>query len=165
MDKPAKTSRAPRWMRIAFGVSLALNLAIVGILVGTFARFGGPPSGGHGMVSYAMPYVRALPRDVQREMFRAVRNQLPDNSGGRQARRVLYAEMIEALKADPFDAARVQTILEQQNDTAIALQTAAHRAWLERVGAMSLEDRSAYADAVSEVMRHGKAKREKPARE
>lgn len=165
MDKTPQKPRAPRWMRIAFGVSLALNLAVVGILVGTFARFAGPPSRGHGMLSYAMPYVRALPRDVQREMFRTVRSQLPEDIGGRQARRVLYGEMIEALKADPFDPGRVQSILDRQNDAAVAVQTAAHGVWLERIGAMSLEDRSVYADAVSEVMRHGKAKREKPAKE
>ena len=90
MDDVERTqrTRAPRWMRIAFGVSLALNLAVVGVLAGTFARFGGPPSRGPGMISYATPYVRALPRDDQREIFRAVRDQLPKDSNSRQARRV-----------------------------------------------------------------------------
>ncbi|ASM72851.1 MULTISPECIES: periplasmic heavy metal sensor [Roseobacteraceae] len=167
MDKTAKTprARAPRWMRIAFGVSLALNLAVAGMLVGTFARFGGPPSRASSSINYAMPYMRALPRETQRDIFRAMRDQLPAESGGRQARRALYAEMIEALKADPFEPARVQSILELQNTTAVAVQSAAHTAWLDRVSAMSFEDRIAYAGAVSEVMRHGKRKKDKPGKD
>ena len=161
MDDVAQTqrARAPRWMRIAFGVSLALNLAVVGVLAGTFARFGGPPSRGPGMISYATPYVRALPRDAQREIFHAVRDQLPKDTNSRQARRALYAEMIEALKADPFDPAQVQTVLDRQNAAALAVQAAAHTAWLAHVAAMSPEDRAAYADNVSEVMRRGKDKK------
>lgn len=167
MDDVERTqrTRAPRWMRIAFGVSLALNLAVVGVLAGTFARFGGPPSRGPGMISYATPYVRALPRDDQREIFRAVRDQLPKDSNSRQARRALYAAMIEALKAEPFDPAQVETILNRQNTAALAVQSAAHTAWLAHVAAMSPEDRAAYADNVSEFMRRGKDKKSKPPKE
>lgn len=154
--------RAPRWMRIAFGVSLALNLAVVGLLAGTFARFGGPPSHGPGTVNYAMPYVRALPRESQREIFRAVRDQLPRDGHSRQARRALYAEMIEALKADPFDPVRVQSILARQNAAAVLVQNAAHIAWLAHISTMTPQARAAYAEEVSEAMRHGKGRKDKP---
>lgn len=167
MDDVAKTqrARAPRWMRIAFGVSLALNLAVVGVLAGTFARFGGPPSRGPGMISYATPYIRALPREAQHEIFRSVRQQLPKDVFSRKAGRLLYAEMIEALKANPFDPVRVQAILDRQNTTAVTVQSAAHKAWLAHVVAMSPEDRAAYANNVSEEMRHGKDKKGKRPKE
>ncbi|WP_162792050.1 periplasmic heavy metal sensor [Pseudosulfitobacter sp. DSM 107133] len=159
---PLPRPRAPRWMRIAFGVSLALNLAVVGLLAGTFARFGGPPSHGPSIVNYAMPYVRALPREAQREIFRAVRDQLPRDGHSRQSRRALYAEMIEALRADPFDPIRVQEILARQNAAAVLVQDAAHAAWLAHITNMTPESRAAYAEAVSEAMRHGKGRKDRP---
>ncbi len=162
-DEP-RTRRAPMWMRVMLGVSLALNLAVIGIVVGAAARFGGPPPRGPAMMSYAMPYVLALPRADRRAVLNRVRQAEVPGGSTRKARRAQYAQMIEMLRLSPFDPDAVRGVLDQQSTAARTVQTLAQEGWLERVTAMSDAERAAYAEEVSKVLRRGPRKANKPSK-
>ncbi len=149
MDTQPQTNRCPLWVKIVLALSLALNLAIIGLVSGFVLR-GGPPVARGPAVGYAMPYVLALPRELRRDVFRAVRRDptLPDRS----ARRAAYREMIAALEATPFDRSAVQSVLDRQADGALRVQTAAQSAWLDAVSNMSEQDRAAYTLNMQEAL-------------
>ncbi|MEL6808554.1 MAG: periplasmic heavy metal sensor [Pseudomonadota bacterium] len=156
MDAETKTRRCPLWVKIVLALSLAVNLCIAGLVAGFILR-GGPLAGRAPAMGYAMPYVLALPRDLRRDVFGAVRNDdsLPD----RRARREEYRDMIKALKVTPFDAAAVEAVLVRQGDGVSRVQAVAQAAWLEAVSSLSDEERAAYSERMQEALnRNGRPK-------
>jgi uncharacterized membrane protein len=149
MDENKPKSRCPWWIRIVLGVSLALNLAVFGLVAGIAMR-GGPASVRAPDMGYALPYIVALPSETRRDLFRSLRrdNTLPN----RRARRNDYEEMSRVMVADPFDRAMIENILHRQKDSAARVQAAAQARWLDLVAQMPLEDRKAYAARIEEVL-------------
>lgn len=159
MDAETKTRSCPLWVKIVLALSLAVNLCIAGLVAGFILR-GGPLAGRAPAMGYAMPYVLALPRDLRRDVFGAVRNDdsLPD----RRARREEYRDMIKALKVTPFDAAAVEAVLVRQGDGVSRVQAVAQAAWLEAVSSLSDEERAAYSERMQEALnRNGRPKKGK----
>lgn len=144
--------RCPLWVKILLGLSLAINLAIVG-LVGGIALRGGPLGGKGPGMGYALPYVLALPQEERRNVFGAIRSkpELP----GRKARRAAYRDMVALLEADTFDRVAVTAVLERQARDVGQVQMVAQTAWLDTVAAMTDEERRAYAERVTEVLARG----------
>ena len=155
---PAPRTRCPLWVKVLLTLSLAANLAIVAMVAGFLLRGPGPLRGGGPGLSYALPYIVALEKEDRRSVLRAVRDNpdLPD----RRARRAHFDEMLTALQADPMDVDAVRTVLARQANGVAEVQAVAQAAWLERVRAMSPEDRSAYAARVEDVLRRGPRKRD-----
>jgi len=147
------------WLRIVLAVSLGLNLAVIGLVAGIIVRFDGGPPPGRG-AEFALPYMRALAPEDRRAIIRSVRREQgrPMLRGAeRQAR---YADVIEALRAQPFDRAALDAVVTEQARGAVALQSAAQAAWLDRVSAMDDAARARYADRVAEqAARRGEGKK------
>jgi len=153
MENGAKSIRCPTWVKLMLGLSLALNLAIVGLVAGMVLR-GGPMGGkGPAAMGYATPYVIALPRDLRRGVFRGIREDksLPD----RKARRADYRAMVKALRATPLDTSAVEALLRKQADGVARVQARGQTAWLNVVTDMSDAERAAYADRIEEVLERG----------
>lgn len=153
-----KTTALPLRIKWLLGVSLALNLAVVGAITGAVLRHDGP--GGRfvrapGADSYAAPYVMALPRADRRAIFAQVRKDQQQADTGRTDRRARYAQVIDALRATPFDRAALQAALDAQKATSLKVQSSVQAAWLDRVALMSDEARAAYASGIEEVLRNG----------
>lgn len=146
------TRRSPLWVKILLAVSLSINLAVLG-LVGGIALRGGPLGGKGPGMGYAMPYVLALPKEERRDIFGAVRNN-PDLPG-RGARRAAYRDMVDLLSADNFDRAAVESVLARQAGSVSQVQAVAQAAWLDKVAAMSTEERQAFAERLEEVVARG----------
>ncbi|MEO0938575.1 MAG: periplasmic heavy metal sensor [Pseudomonadota bacterium] len=149
MSAEAPRRRTPLWLRITLAVSLALNLLIVGMVVGVFVRFGGGPPP-RAAVDFAVPYVRALAPAQRRAVFRDVRARGEDAPMRRAARARSYATVVEALRAQPFDPAALKALVRAQAEGAAQLQRTAQAAWLGLVAQMSDAERAAYADRVAE---------------
>ena len=131
--------------------SLALNLLIVGVALGTVLRVKGgdhvksPP--GFGSALY-----RALPKDERK----ALRGELFDqHKKGAKTRSQDFAALSAALRTSPFDPAAVQVLLDQQAQSMADLQSALQQEWLARVTAMSDEERLVYAERLEEVIKRG----------
>lgn len=149
----APKRRVPLWVKLLLGASLALNLLIIGVVAGAVSRMDGPV---RAAASYAMPYVVALERDQRREIFDEIREETRAGKlPGRKARRAFYQEMIAAIQADPFDRGAVEAVLARQRESVIGVQQVAQAAWLERIEALPLEARQAYAERLRNVLKRG----------
>lgn len=151
--------RCPAWVKVLLGVSLALNLAIFGLIAGLSVR-GGPLRADATGFGYAMPYVMALERADRRALFNALRSasDLPD----RRMRRAHFEDMMAALRHDPFDRGDVEAVLMRQADAVSQVQAKAQAEWLVVVSEMTPEQRAAYADQIEELLRKGPRRRERP---
>jgi len=145
-----------RWVLAA---SLGLNLLFVGAFVGAaYRQAGGPGAYGGGQMArgYATPYVQALPRETRRALHQTLRN--GDQAGARlskNARRELYAQMVAALRATPFDPAVATDVLSAQRDAVLGVQSAAQSVWLKEVTDMTPDERAAYADKLEKILKRG----------
>lgn len=151
-----------RRFRILLGVSLALNLLVIGAVVGAISKGphsrGGPP----GLREVSAPYVGAFERDQKREMRRDMRAQLPDRSVARTANEADYQTFLELVRADTFDAVRANEIIEKQLERAGQFQRVGRELSIKRLNEMSDADRRAYADRLEQRLegrkKYGKRK-------
>ena len=148
-DAP-RPPRTALWVKIVLGVSLALNLAIIGLVVGAFARVG-PELKAMPGVNYAMPYAMALPREERVALLRDVRR--TTNLPSRQERRAHYAKMLQVLRADQFDPDEARALMSTQARVMVAAQQAAQDAWIKKTAAFTPQERLSYADALEEALR------------
>lgn len=153
MAKETEVRGMGRGWKWVLGLSLALNLLIVGAIGGAMWRFTskdfGDRRGGIEALASGVPYVRALPHDAKRALgrkLRADRSQLPP----RAERRALYEQMIEILRREPFDKEAAQAILVTQAETAQSVQSRAQAGWLEIVAGMSRAERADVAHHLEE---------------
>lgn len=132
--------------------SLALNLAVAGIVGGTLlsGRIGdGPPRSFDLGVG---PVANALERDERRAIGRELRrNRVLRNLDPRGR----AAEMLVVLQAEPFDREALRAIFAEQSNDLIRVQARAQDALLETIAAMTPERRAAFAAAVAEEMARG----------
>ena len=137
-----------RWVSVLLTVSLAINLLIVGVAAGTIYRVKG---GDHGKAppGFGSALYRALPKDDRR----VLRGELSGRHvRGAELRSQDFAALGAALRAEPFDPAAVQVLLQQQAQFMADTQSALQKQWLERVTAMSDTERQAYADRLEDVV-------------
>ncbi len=146
-----------RWMPILLVVSLALNLLVIGVVLGTVLRVKdgdrayGPP--GLGAALY-----HALPKDDRK----ALRGELSGKRGdGARQRKKDFQEIVEALQTVPFDPETVRALLAQQGAAIADLQDTLHDRWLEQITAMSDEERATYAERLEKVIQRGPGKKKK----
>lgn len=142
-DKSAKPSRLLRGVLIG---SLALNLAVVGIVAGAAfsGRYGGGPPRGFnfdlGPIARALsPADRKMVRDHLRNNRELRELRSADRAADQQA-------MVVALRNTPFDIVDLEQALASQRNRGKALEQAATAALLDQIAAMSPVDRAAFAD-------------------
>jgi uncharacterized membrane protein len=145
--QPPSQPTAPggqRWLKIALAVSVALNLAVAGLVAGAWLR-DGP---GHGMprdMSFG-PFTEALSDTDRRELRRT----LGDRAHGfREARQEMQADLqalLTTLRADPFDPAAAEAALTAIERRATDRLDLGRDLIAERILAMSDAERDAFAD-------------------
>lgn len=155
--KPPKSSpprSSPRWMRIALGLSLALNLAVAGVVGGVALRWGGGPEGRPAHFSTSMPgdlsfraAISALPDADRQALRREMRDTRPDRnaavvpSDGPDA-----AGIMAALRAPTFDPDVILRALGAPVARAQSFAGQGHIQLVARIAAMTRAERQAYAD-------------------
>ena len=137
-------------------MSLALNLLVVGIVVGAMFQGGGKDRDGRPMGParsvLGEPFVRALePSDrvaLGREII-ANRDQLSEN---RSVLRSRVERLLEQLREEEFDREAVSALLSEQRSLAVNRQEVGEVLLLNRLEDMSVEERRAYADRLGESL-------------
>ncbi|MEL6508843.1 MAG: periplasmic heavy metal sensor [Pseudomonadota bacterium] len=155
MSDETNKRRAPRWMRVTLVLSLALNLLIVGAVIGAVSngKTGGPRMGG---ASFG-PYTAALSREDRRALREKIRGDL--SASDRAAGRENFQAFLAVVRTDPLDVAEMTRLFERQVQMAQSRQTVTKAALLDYIAAMSPADRAAFADRFQEVLQRGSGKR------
>lgn len=148
-----KTGMRP-WLKAVLFASLALNLAVAGLVIGAVLRFGpfdGPRPPRLDMV--VGPYTHALSMRDKRAIGMALREEYRAARPSRAQMRAEFSRMLEALRSSPYDGARVAAILERQVQAGMERQALGQRLLLERLETMTLQDRAAFADRLEEGLK------------
>jgi len=150
MAKPkTPVARPARLWRIVLVVSLALNLAVVGIVVGAAVsgRLGkGPPR------SFDLglgPMARALDPQERRAIGRGLRQ---DRALRDLDPRGRIDGIVAVLLAEPFDPQAFRAMMDEQAAKVAGFQGRAQDALLEQIIAMTPERRRAFAAHLTEEM-------------
>lgn len=142
--------RTRRGIKIALGVSLAVNLLIFGAIGG--AMLNGRPDG---PVRDRVDLVRTLGlgplgRALEREdRDRIVARVGRDRAAVRAERAALLAatmDFVEAVESEPFDRDATAAALAMQRDHVRGLQERGHEALLEQLERMTPEARAGFAE-------------------
>ena len=153
MTDSANPKRRNLW-KILFGVSLALNLLIVGALGGAlggaFMRKGKGPTANH--LASGFLYMRAL--DFKDK--RALRKEILRNKDGRKLvkdrNQASFNSAVGMLKSDPFDRAAFENLLDEQAKHAKSRQDSARIALVNHIENMTKEERRIYAQRLKDFI-------------
>lgn len=148
-----------RALRIALAVSVALNLAVAGLFAGMALHHGGfgPDRDGVRDLGFG-PFTEALSREDRAALRQAFLAKAPDL---RQARREMMADqrdLLAALRAEPFDAAKLSEVMAAQQGRMAARLETGQALMRDFLTAMSPEARLAFADRLEERLSHGRGR-------
>ncbi|PJI85029.1 heavy-metal resistance protein [Yoonia maricola] len=149
--------RPSRLWRSVLVISLALNLAVVGLVIGlaTSGRLGdGPPR------SFSLglgPVSQALEPEERHRIGRRLRE---DRNLRDLDLRSSANQMVATLREEPFDPDAFRALLDEQTAQMAAFRAVAQTAALEQIVRMTPERRQAFADQLMEEL-----SKEKPSRE
>ncbi|MFO8126515.1 periplasmic heavy metal sensor [Yoonia sp.] len=150
-------SRPVRLWRIVLVLSLALNLAIAGMVTGAVVsgRAGDGP-----LRSFDLG-IGPIARALEPQERRAVRRSLREDRGlrGMDFRERMNG-VVEALKAEPFDPDALRALMAEQAADIEGIQAKAQAATLDQIIAMTPERRRAFADQVMEELSRAGGSRE-----
>jgi len=135
------------WGKIVLFVSLALNLLIAGLVAG--AVLNGPRDRDRNPALRDLgfgPFVYALPRADRRELGDAMRRQAGAFRENRAEMRTSFEAFLSALRAEPFDPEALRRIVNDQQSRITERQNLGRQLLLERIEAMSVAERAAYAE-------------------
>lgn len=148
----APPARLPRWARIALISSLALNVAVIGLLGGLMiaardVAVGGLPIDGFRFVA------QYLPERDQRELRRRIFSNRAEVEAIRDAMKENREAFLSALRADPFDQDQAAAVMQAQADATIRFSTTARGALIAQIASLSAEERRAFADLIEEELK------------
>lgn len=153
-DQAKGTARPSRIGRIVLVVSLALNFAVAGVVIGSLvsgrASDGAPRSFDLGVG----PMARALTQDERRDIARDLRS---DRSLRGLNPRGRANRVIEALTADPFDPDALRSVIGETATRSAALQARAQEITVQKIIAMSPERRLEFAEQLKAEFRRGRS--------
>ena len=140
--------KQPKLWRIVLVISLALNFAILGLLVGFGLRSevgGRPPQAFEVGLG---PFGQALTREQRHEIGDELRRNPDVSRMGRREVAQAKQAVIEILRTEPFDAAALETVLSNGSVRARKLQDAALSAFMFQIGEMSYDERVEMAERI-----------------
>lgn len=150
--------RGFRWGRLVMWVSLALNLLVVGVVGGTMLNRAhemgeaAPPGGA--LISYG-PYTRALNPEDRKALRGALMRNAPHLRANRREVRQDFDRLLAALRAQPFDKAAAQAVLDTQQGRVEEQARQVRLLVLDQIAGMSDAERAAFADRLEAALRRG----------
>jgi uncharacterized membrane protein len=162
---PPPPAKAGRWVKILLAVSLALNLAVVGVVAGAALKArnfdgGRPPDIRE--LNFG-PFTGALSRPQRRALLQGFVADQPPLREMRSLIRAEYQLVLDAVRAQPFDPIALQAALAGQSRSTIARLDAGRKALEGVIIAMSPEDRAAYADRLEDGLQRRRSDARDPA--
>ena len=157
MSEQMKTPR--KWTKMLLIASLGLNACFIGIIIGVKLtqdemRPQRAPS------AQGSLYLRALSHKDRRALGKLMRSYHTPEM--RQTVRAGYENALQLLRANPFDAAALQTLMEDQTKASEERLAYARGALIAHLSAMSDADRAEFANALEQALNRGPKRTEKP---
>lgn len=167
MSDTEQTTNAPKSkdkrLRIALAVSVALNVAVLGMVSGAALTGGGPERRAGDFREFGfVPFTEALSREDRDAMRRAFLAQMPDMRAVRSEMRNDQQEILAALRAKPFDQARMNTAFEVHMNRSTSQLVAGQEVLLDLLGQMSEQERIDFAGRLEERLKRGRDKPKPP---
>ena len=160
VEPVAQPSRPSQRLRLLLIASLALNLLVLGVVVGSFLnedRRKGPDRSirqlGVG------PFERALTADDLAALGPDLRARRPGLRASSRNLRGSLVEATEALRSVPFDPARFEAALQQHVSAVAGIQKQGFEILSMHVARMSDAERAAFADRIVANMKARKGPR------
>ena len=150
MSDPTDFKQRNLW-KILFGISLAINLLIIGALGGALSRAGKGPMIQHR--ASGLLYIRAL----NFEDKKVLRKKLFRNKDSRKIIRAKehssYSSAVKILKKDPFDRKAFEDLLDEQTKQSKSKPSSARVALVTQIENMTKEQRLIYSKRLEELVR------------
>lgn len=148
----AEARRSPLWMRAALFVSLALNLAVVGIVAGALAGRRTPEGPDLPRDPSSALYLRALPGSQREALQEGMRHEHQHFRVDPARLRAEAEATLSVLRADPFDPAAFAARIAEQRRAMTERVSVGDRLLVERLAAMKPGERQAYADRLERAL-------------
>ncbi len=159
MQDTSKTTvkKGRRWGRVLLGVSLAFNVLILGAIAGHRIGDDNAPRRTHYKrdISDYGPYTRALSGEDRAAIRESLRAQSDDFRTRRKEVRAGFKAFVAALRAQPYEPDETRELLEQQRRQVGENVGRVQDLLLDRIDAMSDEERAAFADRLVQELRRG----------
>ena len=151
---PVPPQKSLRGLRIALGVSVALNLLVVGLVAGAILRDGGPRDRMVRDLDLG-PFTEALSQADRAAIRREFVARVPDLREARRAMRAEFGDLLGVLRAEPFDPDAMRAVMAGQRARMQERLDLGQDLLLERLTAMTPEARQGFADRLEERLRRG----------
>ncbi|WP_114285739.1 periplasmic heavy metal sensor [Candidatus Halocynthiibacter alkanivorans] len=166
-ETPETTAKKKfRWSRVVLVLSLGLNLAVAGLVVGSVVRsdgFGRPPHQAMQARDLGFgPFVAALKPKDRRSIGREFALKSGPSREGMRETRARFEAMLAALKAEPYEQTVVSQLFEAMEQDRSGRLLAAKEAMLGKIESMSAQERQDYAARLDKVLKRGPGKPPRP---
>lgn len=165
-EETSKKPKMRRGVRILLFASLAINLLVVGLVVGAMAshRYEDrrhPPR----LERAGGPLTAALSRQDRRAVGRELREAYREKRPSRESIKAEFGAVITALQSDPYDPASVRAAVAQQMQRITRRADVGMDILLKRFDQMSVAERAAYAERLQKVLERGPVRKPKGRRD
>ena len=141
--------------KILFGISLALNLLIVGAIGGAILRVGKGPMAKHHASGFL--YMRALNFKDKKALRKEIFRNKNSRKIIREKEHSSYISAVKILKKDPFDRKAFEDLLDEQTKHSKTRQSSARVALVAQITGMTKEERLIYSERLEDLV-HNKLK-------
>lgn len=136
--------------KILFGISLALNLLIIGAVGGAMIRMSKGPVANHR--ASGLLYMRALNFEDKKSFRKELFRNKDSRKIGRAKEYSSYSSAVKILKKDPFDRKAFEELLDQQTKYSKSSQRSARLALVAQIAKMTKEERMIYAKRLANLI-------------
>ena len=136
--------------KILFGISLALNLLIIGAVGGAMIRMSKGPVANHR--ASGLLYMRALNFEDKKSFRKELFRNKDSRKIGRAKKYSSYSSAVKILKKDPFDRKAFEELLDQQTKYSKSSQRSARLALVAQIAKMTKEERMIYAKRLANLI-------------
>lgn len=161
---PKKTPSINRKLRVLLIASLAVNLVVVGLVVGAVfgdKKYGGKPPRDGDLVG---AFTQQLSDKHRRDLGKAIRSEHQSRGYDGRVFRNSLQDVLTSLRAVPYDPTATQKAIEVQADKAFERRMTVQTLWLQEITKMTDDERQAYADRIEEALEKRKRKDGPPPR-
>ena len=141
--------------KILFGISLAINLLIVGAIGGAILRVGKGPMAKHHASGFL--YMRALNFEDKKALRKEIFRNKNSRKIIREKEHSSYISAVKILKKDPFDRKAFEDLLDAQTKHSKSRQSSARVALVTQITGMTKEERLIYSERLEDLV-HNKLK-------